>query len=32
VQLLATIKRELDKLAARVEADAIILVDGVEPR
>jgi putative nucleotidyltransferase with HDIG domain len=27
-QLLATIKRELDKLAARVEADAIILVDG----
>jgi putative nucleotidyltransferase with HDIG domain len=26
-QLLATIKRELDKLAARVEADAIILVD-----
>jgi len=27
-QLLATIKRELNKLAARVEADAIILVDG----
>jgi len=27
-QLLATMKRELDKLAARVEADAIILVDG----
>jgi putative nucleotidyltransferase with HDIG domain len=27
-QLLATIRRELDKLAARFEADAIILVDG----
>ncbi len=26
-QLIATIKRELDKVAARVEADAIILVD-----
>jgi putative nucleotidyltransferase with HDIG domain len=27
-QLLATIKRELEKLAARVDADALILVDG----
>src|SRR5207253_5461472 len=26
-QLVATIKRELDKLAARVEADAIVLID-----
>jgi putative nucleotidyltransferase with HDIG domain len=27
-QLIATIRRELEKLAARIEADAIVLVDG----